>query len=79
MGWPDDYGGRSTIAGMALIDELIESVDADDDYLEVIVRGAPKLNVTLAEVRLGCHGEFQSCRRTVRNHDYTTCAAAAVV
>jgi hypothetical protein len=46
-----------------LIDELIETVDGHDDHLEVIVRGAPKLNVTLAEVGLGRHGESESCRR----------------
>ncbi len=46
-----------------LIDELIEAVDVHDDHLEVTVRGAPKLNVTLAEVGLGRQGEFQSCRR----------------
>jgi hypothetical protein len=36
-----------------LIDEMIEAVDVHDDQLEVNVRGAPKLNVTLAEVGLG--------------------------
>ena len=37
----------------ALIDELIEGVQVHEDHLAVIVRGAPKLNVTLAEVGLG--------------------------
>jgi hypothetical protein len=46
-----------------LIDEMIEAVDVHDDHLEVTVRGAPKLNVTLAEVGLGRQGEDWSCRR----------------
>ncbi len=46
-----------------LIDEMIEAVDVHEDHLEVTVRGAPKLNVTLAEVGLGRQGEEQSCRR----------------
>ncbi len=46
-----------------LIDEMIEAVDVHEDHLEVTVRGAPKLNVTLAEVGLGRQGEDWSCRR----------------
>ena len=46
-----------------LIDELLEGVQVHQDHLEVIVRGAPRLNVTLAEVGLGRQGEFGSCRR----------------
>jgi hypothetical protein len=41
-----------------LIDELISGVEVHDDHLEVIVRGAPKLNVTLAEVGLVSSGDF---------------------
>ena len=40
-----------------LIDELLEGVEVHEDHLEVIVRGAPSLNVTLAEVGLGRQGE----------------------
>jgi hypothetical protein len=46
-----------------LIDEMIEAVEVHDDHLEVTLRGAPKLNVTLAEVGLGRQGEDWSCRR----------------
>jgi hypothetical protein len=41
-----------------LVDELIEFVDVHDDHLQVIVRGAPKLNFVLAAVGLGRQGEF---------------------
>jgi len=46
-----------------LVDEMIEAVEVHDDHVEVTVRGAQKLNVTLAEVGLGRHGEDWSCRR----------------
>ena len=46
-----------------LIDELIEAVEGHEDHLEVTVRGAPRLNVTLAEVGLGRQGDEPSCRR----------------
>jgi hypothetical protein len=46
-----------------LIDELIEAVEVHDDHLEVTMRGAPRLYVTLAEVGLGRQGDEQSCRR----------------
>ena len=47
-----------------LIDELLETVEVHHDHLEVIVRGAPRLNVTLDEVGLtGPEGEKRSCRR----------------
>ncbi len=39
-----------------LIDELIEAVHVHNDHLEVTLRGAPNLNVTLAEVGLGRQG-----------------------
>jgi len=40
-----------------LLDELLEAVHVHNDDLEVAVRGAPKLNVTLAAVGLGRQGE----------------------
>jgi hypothetical protein len=47
-----------------LIDELLDGVEVHRDHLEVIVRGAPRLNVTLEEVGLSSpEGEGQSCRR----------------
>ncbi len=46
-----------------LVDELVEVVEVHVDHLEVTLRGAPKLNVTLAEAGLGKPGEDQSCRR----------------
>ncbi len=63
----------------AVIDEMLDAIDVYDDHLEVTVKGAPKLNVTLAEVGLGRQGEDWSCRRTVRNAQYTTCTTAAMV
>lgn len=61
-----------------LIDELIEAVDVHDDHLEVTVKGAPRLNVTLAEVGLGRQGEFESCRRGDCNHTHTNTSSDAV-
>jgi hypothetical protein len=46
-----------------LIDEMIEAIESHGDHLRVTVRGAPSLNVTLAEVGLGRKGESESCRR----------------
>jgi hypothetical protein len=46
-----------------LIDELLEGVEVHVDHLEVIVRGAPRLNVTLEEVGLKGSAENRSCRR----------------
>ena len=47
-----------------LLDELLDGVEVHDDHLEVIVRGAPRLNVTLKEVGLNSQtGEDWSCRR----------------
>ena len=37
----------------ALVEEMLEGVDVFPDHLEVAVFGAPRLNVTLAEVGLG--------------------------
>ena len=50
---------------------LIDAVDVHDDHLEVTVRGAPKRNVTLAEVGLGRLGGDWSCRRGDTNPKYT--------
>jgi site-specific DNA recombinase len=47
-----------------LIDELLDRIEVYGDHLEVIVRGAPPLNVTLEEAGLrGPKGENQVCRR----------------
>jgi hypothetical protein len=47
-----------------LLDELLDGVEVHDDHLEVIVRGAPRLNITLKEVGLNSQtGEDWSCRR----------------
>jgi site-specific DNA recombinase len=47
-----------------LIDELLDRVEVHEDHLEVVVRGAPRLNVTLGEVGLaGPGGEKRLCRR----------------
>jgi hypothetical protein len=58
------WDAATEVEQRVLIDEMIEAVEVHDDHLEVTVRGAPKLNVTLAEVGLGRQGEFQSCRRS---------------
>jgi hypothetical protein len=47
-----------------LIDELLEHVEVHGDHLEVSVRGAPKLNITLAEAGLDEKCGERSCRRT---------------
>ena len=57
------WDAATEVERRVLIDEMIEAVEVHDDHLEVTVRGAPKLNVTLAEVGLGRQGEFESCRR----------------
>jgi hypothetical protein len=47
-----------------LIDELVDCIEVHSDHLEVILRGAPRVNVTLEEVGLsGPKGENRSCRR----------------
>jgi hypothetical protein len=47
-----------------LIDELLDRVEVHEDHLEVVVHGAPRLNVTLGELGLaGPDGEKRSCRR----------------
>ena len=46
-----------------LVDELLEGVQVHDDHLEVVVRGAPRLNVTLDEVGLAKKGDERWCRR----------------
>ena len=51
-----------------LVDELVEGVEVHQDHLEATVRGAPKLNVTLAEVGLERRGEDWSCRRGDARH-----------
>ena len=49
-----------------LIDELLDGVEVHSDHVEVIVRAAPRLNVTLEEVGLsGPKGENRRCRRAV--------------
>ena len=45
------------------VDELIEAVQVHEDHLEVVVRGAPKLNVKPDEVGLVSNGEERSGRR----------------
>jgi hypothetical protein len=47
------------------VDELLDIAEVHEDHLEVTVRGAPRLNVTLGEVGLGKPGEDRSCRRGV--------------
>jgi hypothetical protein len=54
-----------------LIDEMIEAIDVHADHLEVIVRGAPNVNVTLADVGFPRHGEDWSCRRSDSPARYT--------
>ena len=47
-----------------LIDELLVAVEVHGDHLEVVVRGAPRVNITLEEVGVSCpKGEERSCRR----------------
>ena len=47
-----------------LLDELLDRIEVDDDHREVIVRGAPHLNVTLEEAGpRNPKGEKQPCRR----------------
>ncbi len=46
-----------------LVDELIDRIEVHHDHLEVVIRGAPRLNVTLGEVGLKGPSEDRSCRR----------------
>jgi hypothetical protein len=47
-----------------LLDELLDRVEVYGDHLEVIVRGAPRLNVTMEEAGLrDPKAEKQPCRR----------------
>jgi hypothetical protein len=62
-----------------LLDELLDGVEVHDDHLEVIVRGAPILNVTLDEVGLSRQtGEDWSCRRPDGTPMYTRCDPGGV-
>jgi len=51
-GRPPLCHGATDNGRRALIDELLDGVEDHSDHLEVIVRGAPRLNVTLEEVGL---------------------------
>jgi hypothetical protein len=45
-----------------LVDELLEGVQVHEDHLEVVVRGAPRLNVAFDEVGLTKKGGNRSAR-----------------
>jgi hypothetical protein len=53
------------------VDELLDGIEVHTDHLEVIVRGAPRLNVTLEEVGLKPTREDQTCRRGVYDPMHT--------